>query len=356
MNSPLTIVYVSCDADQELAHFRMDDVGILTRCGTTPLPVGDGDAVPVVTELASLRTTGAPLAVSPDRAFLYASIRTTPFRVMSYRINPVDGELSTCGEAPLPASTPFIVTDRAGRYLLGAAYNGNMLWVAKIDRATGAASSPMQTVDGIVTPHFILLQPDNRRAYVAATGHSEILVHDFDPASGRLSFAGSTPFAGSDESTPRHLALHPHRPWLYAINETSGTIDGFRITPEDGALIHFTRVACGFPEETSAHMIGADLHISSDGRLLFSSERSRSRISVFLIDIRSGELSLIQRVPAGAIPRSFQIDPSGRFLVAAGQGTSEIIVFAIDTATGRLEVLATYETGKRPTWIEIVSL
>lgn len=348
-----TVVYVSCDTGQKIVHFNLDAAGVLTRSGTTAIPQGDGGEVVPVTDLKSLRTTGAPLAISPGGEFVYASVRTTPFRLASFRIDRCDGTLTLCGEVPLPASTPYIGTDRSGRYVLGAAYNGNMLWVGRTD---GMHLAIVQAVEQVITPHYILANAANDIVYVAATGHPEIQVYDFDVATGTLANVRSTPYAGSDEATPRHLELHPARPWLYAINETLGTVDAFAVAAGTGALTHFQRLSAGLADELAAPLLGADLHLSPDGRFLFASERRFSKLSVFAIDRDTGRLTLVQRIQAGAIPRSFQIDPSGSFLIAAGQATSEITVFAIDGATGRLDQLATYETGPRPTSIEIVSL
>ena len=45
-------------------------------------------------------------------------------------------------------------------------------------------------MEGIVTPHSILLHPNNRFAYIAATGHDEILTFHFDDATGQLARRG----------------------------------------------------------------------------------------------------------------------------------------------------------------------
>src|SRR5438552_14090285 len=45
-----------------------------------------------------------PLAVSPDRRLLYAALRTPPFPVSTFRIDPENGRLTLLATAPLPHS------------------------------------------------------------------------------------------------------------------------------------------------------------------------------------------------------------------------------------------------------------
>ena len=45
-----------------------------------------------------------PLALSPDRRFLYAARRSDPLEVLSFAIDPASGELTRLGAAPLPHS------------------------------------------------------------------------------------------------------------------------------------------------------------------------------------------------------------------------------------------------------------
>jgi 6-phosphogluconolactonase len=100
--------------------------------------------------------------------------------------------------------------------------------------------------------------------------------------------------------------------------------------------------------------MAADLHISSDGRFLYGSERAESTISAFAIDPRSGALSHIQTTGAEKVPRSFAIDPSGRFLVSAGQETGRIGVHSIDPTSGRLTDFVAYDAGEGASWVEII--
>jgi WD40 repeat protein len=65
----------------------------------------------------------------------------------------------------------------------------------------------------------------------------------------------------------------------------------------------------------------ADIHLSPDGRFLYSSERRSGTLAAFRVDAGDGTLALVGHVPTEAQPRGFDITPDGRFLVAAAQGS-----------------------------------
>ena len=78
-----------------------------------------------------------PMAVSPDRRFLYAAVRSKPFSVHAYAIEPGTGALAPLAVAPLAESFPYISLDRTGRYLFGASYDAHLVSVNAVG-ATGA--------------------------------------------------------------------------------------------------------------------------------------------------------------------------------------------------------------------------
>ena len=61
-----------------------------------------------------------PMAVSPDRRFLYVGLRGQPQIVAGFAIDAVSGKLKYIASGPLADSMAYIATDRTGRFLLGA--------------------------------------------------------------------------------------------------------------------------------------------------------------------------------------------------------------------------------------------
>ena len=61
-----------------------------------------------------------PMAASPDKRFLYAAVRSRPYAVLTFAIDPKTGELKQLSGGALAESYPYISVDKSGRFLLGA--------------------------------------------------------------------------------------------------------------------------------------------------------------------------------------------------------------------------------------------
>src|SRR5215203_4962462 len=73
-----------------------------------------------------------PMAVSPDKRFLIAAVRSKAYQAHSYGIDRNTGELRPIGAGPLAESFPYISLDRQGRFLFGASYGANLVSVNAI--------------------------------------------------------------------------------------------------------------------------------------------------------------------------------------------------------------------------------
>ena len=141
-------VYVSNADGGDLAVLHLDaDTGALAEFQR--VPVGP---VPM------------PLALSPDARFLYAAQRGEPWRILSFRIDAVDGRLTQIGAAPLPNSMACITTDRSGLHIFSASYAGHLIAVGPID-PQGAAGSAQQVLE--TPPHAHKPTPSSRRSPTA---------------------------------------------------------------------------------------------------------------------------------------------------------------------------------------------
>jgi DNA-binding beta-propeller fold protein YncE len=68
-----------------------------------------------------------PMAVSPDRRFLYAVARSKPYSAFIHAIDPNTGALRTLSVSALAESFPYISLDKTGRYLFGASYGSHLI-------------------------------------------------------------------------------------------------------------------------------------------------------------------------------------------------------------------------------------
>src|SRR5205085_12067901 len=87
-----------------------------------------------------------PMAVSPDRRFLYAASRSKPYSVHVYSIDRNTGALTQLATSPLAESFPYISLDKTGRYLFGASYVGHVITLKAVGTQGPVAAEPLQVI------------------------------------------------------------------------------------------------------------------------------------------------------------------------------------------------------------------
>jgi len=295
-----------------------------------------------------------PLAVSPDRKHLYAALRSQPYSVASFSIDAASGRLTPIGVNPLPDSMAYIATDRTGRHLFAASYGGHKMSVGPIG-ADGVALAATQVLPTGQNAHAVLVDTSNRNVFVSNLGSDAVMQMRFDATSGQLAPNEAPTLAARTKAGPRHLVFHPNGRVVFLLNELDAGVDVLNFDAAKGTLTRVQTLS-SLPPGFNGKPWAADLHVTPDGRFLYTSERTTSTIATFAIDPASGQLKLVGHTPTEAQPRGFNIDPSGRFLVAVGQVSHAMTLYAIDPATGALKPLRNYSLGKNPNWVEIVNL
>jgi len=102
-----------------------------------------------------------PMAVSPDKRFLIAAVRSKPYQAYSYIIDPGSGELKFVGTGSLAESFPYISLDRSGRFLFGASYGANLVSVNPVG-ADSRIGGPLQVVPTARNAHSIRIDNSTR--------------------------------------------------------------------------------------------------------------------------------------------------------------------------------------------------
>src|SRR5262245_43321025 len=116
---------------------------------------------------AETPATGAPssFAVGPDRRVLYVGYRGTP-GIESCRIDLTSAALTSLGRVATEHPPTYLATDRAGKYLLSAYYQGGYAAVHPLG-SDGALSGPaLERQNTAPGAHAILTDPSNRLAFV----------------------------------------------------------------------------------------------------------------------------------------------------------------------------------------------
>jgi 6-phosphogluconolactonase len=313
-----------------------------------------------------------PMAVSPNKRFLYAHSRSKPYSVGVYSIDRRSGALRIVADAPLAESFPYISLDRSGRFLFGASYGGHLISVNAVGRDGRVAAKPLQLIPVGRNAHSIRVDATNRFAFVATLGSDEIFQFTFNSKTGRL--ASNTPAVALMKAGtgPRHFIFSPDNKYLYLLSELVGTVTTLSLDAKTGLLTELgsvsmlppdSRLVPGAPRggvgapggppprDTSNDIWAADLHLTPDGRFLYASERTSSTLAAFAVD--RGKLSYLGSTPTERQPRGFAIDPKGKFLVASGEKSETLTVYAIE-ANGSLREVHKAPTGKGSNWVEIV--
>jgi 6-phosphogluconolactonase len=317
-----------------------------------------------------------PMAVSPDKRFLIAVVRSKPFQAYSYSIDKSSGALNLVGTGTLAESYPYISLDRSGRFLLGASYGANQVGVNPVG-ADGRVGEPLQVIPTARNAHSIRTDNTNRFVFVPHLGTDQVFQFLFDEKSGRLT-ANTPPVLQLKQGTgPRHLIVSSDNRFVYLLNELTGMVTTLSLDPNAGTLKELesvsalppdTKLVPGVPRgavgtpganqaprNTDNDIWASDLHLTPNGRFLYAAERTSSTLAAFRVDTTSGKLTYLGSTPTEKQPRGFNIDPSGRFVVVSGEQSDTVSSYAIDAETGALKPIGRYPTGKGSNWVEIVA-
>jgi len=353
-----TYVYVSNADDGDISTYTMQPDGTLQ-------PGPHVKVAPVV----------MPMAVSPDRRFLYAESRSKPFSVHTFAIDPGTGALTHLSTAPTADSFPFISLDKTGRFLLGASYGGNVISVNAVGADGRVAAEPLQVIPVGRNAHSIRVDQSNRYVFVPTLGSDAVFQFTFDAKTGRL--ASNTPAVKMMKPVtgPRHFVVSNDNRFVYLLSEMAGTLTTLALDGNTGLLSEVSvmpglpadsKLGPGLPRggvvapgapvrNTDNDIWAADIHLTPNGKFLYFSERTGSTLTAFSIDSATGKPTYLSSTPTEAGPRGFAIDAKGRTLVTSGEKSQTISSYAIDQSSGALKLLGQYPTGKGANWVEIVS-
>jgi len=353
-----TFVYVSNAEDGDIGVYAMKPDGTLESRG----------------RVAAAKTV-MPMAVSPDKRFLYAHSRSKPYSFHVYSIDPKTGALKLVATSPAAESFPYISLDRTGRFIFGASYAGAVVSVNAIGKDGRVAEKPIQVIPVGRNAHSIRVDATNRWVFTPTLGSDQIFQFRFDAKTGKL--ASNTPAivlmkAGTG---PRHIIISKDNKFAYLLAELVATVTTLSLDAKTGLLTEVSiasalppdsklvpgapRGGVGAPggpppRDTSNDIWAADLHLTPDGKFLYATERTHSTMAGFSVDGASGKLTYLSSIPTEKQPRGFAIARDGKHMVVSGEKSDTLTVYAIG-ADGALKEIQKAQTGKGSNWVEIVS-
>jgi 6-phosphogluconolactonase len=298
-------------------------------------------------ELAAVSSDPAFFVVDPTERRLYTCNSGTPGGVSAFALDPATGQLTALNHSVSLGRGPSQLSlDHRSRFVLDANYGGGYVEVIAIegDGRLGALATRVEhhghSIDAERQSrpyaHCIQVDPTNRFALVADLGLDQILIYQFDPATGTLTPHRTPHVAVTPGAGPRHLAWHPNDRWLYLIEELSSTVTSFAWDALTGELTRGQTIEL-LPADFTGDNTAAEILVHVGGRFLYASNRGDDSIVLCHIDEATGRLTLQERVASGGrTPRYMAFDRTHRWLFVANVDSDAVTIFAIDGATGTL--------------------
>ena len=265
-------------------------------------------------------------------------------KVAAFKVDVINTKISLLNMQDCGGVNPaHLEIDKTGSYLVNSNYSDGSLSVFKINYEGSLEKNNqiLQFKDSSVLKsrqksshiHSANFSPDNKYVFVHDLGADKI--RRFTLNTSKVKLENQEEIKVKPGNGPRHFTFHPKGKFGYGINELSGTIDAYQY--ENGNL-NFIEDYFTYQQKQEVYR-AADIHISSDGKFLYASNRGpkEDSIVVFLINQKNGKLKLVEHLDTGGNhPRNFAISPNGKFLLVANQFTNNIIIFKRNFKTGKL--------------------
>ena len=112
-------------------------------------------------------------------------------------------------------------------------------------------------------------------------------------------------------------------------------------------------LADGVQAKRDGHQGSADLHVHSNGKFVYCSNRSDNTLTTFAIDGVDGTIKAVAHTSSGGeIPRNFVLLQT--HLIVANQDTRNVVAFTLDPETGALVQVADTKLDVSPTCLCVV--
>jgi 6-phosphogluconolactonase len=287
------------------------------------------------------------LAISPDNKYLYAvsEVKESPGidsgSVTAYRILD-SGQLEKINREATKGYHPcHVAVSPDGKFVVASNYTSGSLSFYRVgeDGALEASfqqiqhegSGPDKKRQQSPHAHSSLFTKDGKTLISADLGTDKI---DFYQQGSNGNFEHAASVSMEPASGPRHFDFSPDVEFIYVMNEMSSTVT---VLKKDGNEYQIIETVSSLPAGYDGVKAGADIHLSSDGRFVYCSNRGHNSIAVFQ-RADDGKITLLENEAVqGDWPRNFAMSPDGGFLLVANQRSNNVTVFKIDPNTGELD-------------------
>ncbi|MFK8059852.1 MAG: lactonase family protein [Polaribacter sp.] len=304
------------------------------------------------------------LKLSPNGKYLYSVVDSQMKyngKVAAFKVDVGNAKINLLNIQDCGGVNPaHLEIDKTGKYLINSNYSDGSLSLFKINNNGGLrkANQVLKFRDSSIVKgrqeashiHSSNFSPEGNYLFAQDLGADKIRKFKFDKLNGKLK--QQQEIKTKLGSGPRHFTFHQNGEFGYGINELSGTINAYKYKKGD---LEFIEEYKTYQQKQEIYR-AADIHISSDGKFLYASNRGpkEDSIVVFLINKKNGKLNLVEHIDSGGNhPRNFAISPDGNFLLVANQFTDNITIFRRDIKTGKLTKLENQIKVKSPSSIQM---
>lgn len=297
-------------------------------------------------KLLAETTNPSFLTITKDKKHLIAGSEVNSFdgngAIELYRLH--DDSLEFVNRTNSGGAHTCYVTSNVTGYVMAANYSGGNIGLCKIDETgaltelldlqqhTGSGSHDRQEAPHAHSVRFV---PNSNEVIGVDLGTNELWLYTIDSESNKLVPTEQVKLVMEAEAGPRHIAFHPKGDWIYVLNELNGTVS--LVSKNSEGVYQLLNTISSLPEGFTDYNKSADIHISSDGKFLYASNRGPNNIAIFSIDNATGELAILGfESTHGGEPRNFALSPDQEFLIVANQQSNNITSYKRNKETGLL--------------------
>jgi 6-phosphogluconolactonase len=305
------------------------------------------------------------LAINKNNTYLYSVIKDgetgglASFKIdtNTYKLQPLNYNF-TKGKSPC-----HIILDKSNNYAFTSNYHKGELISYKLspdgsienslDKIIHTGFGPNKLRQDSSHIHFADFTPDGNYLCTVDLGLDKLSVYEFKEGTLIESIEKNLNFKPG--CGPRHIVFHPNGHFAYILTELSSEVITLKYDKFKSLFVDIQYISA-LPLNCSIESAGGAIHISSDGKYLYTSNRGHDSITVFSVDSISGKLEFLSNTMLkGQVPRDFSISPSGNFLIVANQYTSNLELYSINNGTGALTYLNVSEYIPNPVCIKFLN-
>ncbi len=296
--------------------------------------------------LAAVSENPSFLTKSADSNYLLAVNETNSNdgsgTVESFQIN--GDSLTFISRSSSGGAHPCFITVNKNGNVLTANYTGGNVGLLQLNsegklsdlldvqQHTGKGTKKQQNAPHA---HAAWFEVNSNNIITVDLGTNELWFSKIDTLQQKLQFTEPKTLKMDEGAGPRHLSFHPNGKWLYIINELNSTVSLVNKTAANTyeKITSFSTLPKNYTEESYC----ADIHISSDGKFLYASNRGHNSIAIFSINSEDGSLQAIaHQSTKGNWPRNFALSPDENYMLVANQHSNNLVSLKRDKNTGLL--------------------